>query len=592
VKSSGFFAAMQIAAAVLLFAFAGTEGKTTASSTPNGGVFAYEIHQDTMADKYYADEFGPIPLSGAPGCTVNIPLAGNFAANSPLSMPTMPLTLRWLYHVELSNASQYLAISIENNSAADFSIVQIAVGSVGTATINNLPHNSVGTAQCDAHGKTLDSMVSITASCTPSASGTFGAADKLAAAFSLNGLVANKVVVLDSMFAGYQRIFTNEYNIANALNLDYLDIRNGFFEYWITNHTGIELVLSVVHRNLWLSDFCRARNPQVRSASDLTGLSFIDSVNAFDGDIAARVQLFAQSTNAFNKFNISGTRLFPEWDQSDSQSVTKIDYVVNMGVFGRRITLAASDSISFVIKTHSFKFNDMSGTVMDALAMPGDSVTIPVPSSWTAGSGRFVFDVSSTIKMPDSARLDTLVASQTILAPVNPTVSCQWDTVFAPVANNAVIKGQTDFSGVFRLNPDSLRITGNVGIPAGSHVVLMNDLTDTADPSYFKYMGLMKIRDSLVFAPSAGVLRERAAPGRFACEALFPVLKYSVPVACRVSAEWLDMRGRLVYSYVNRWAGPGSYAVPVPAASWPGGVYCMVFRAGNFETKGKIVVVR
>ncbi len=594
-KSSRFSAAFALAAVTLLFLTVNTQARPLASSASMGGTFSFEMHQDTMADKYYADVFGPIPLSGAPAETLFIPLAGTYAAGTQIASPGIPFVIKYVYHVELMDAAQSVNVVVANNSGATFAALTVNAGTLGSSTINNLQPNSSGNLQFDARAKTIDSVMTVSIAVTPSTTGAFVAGDNLRVIFSLNGLIATKVVALDSMLAGYQRIFTNEYAITDTLNVDYLDISKGFFNYTVFNYTGLDLQLSIVHRNVWLTSFCKGKMPALNSITDLVGLTITDSNNAYVGEVtpgSTRIDFSAGQADSFSKTNLSGCRLFPEWDSAMKKSVTKVDYIINAGVYGRRVTLLAGDSLSFVIKTVMFKYLDISGTVMESYHLPGFSLTFAVPPSWTAGSGPNLFEYYIAVNMPNGALLDTLGTAQKIFGTKNPAINCQWLANIAHAANNATVNEQVDISPVLGPKPDSMCFTEENTIPAGTKVLLVNDLTDPTDSSYAKHIGRMTIRDSIAFAPSTIVEYDPVAPLSFACQAAFPVLRYSLPRQCRVSADFYDMKGRLVYSYVNKSQGPGSYALRIPTAPWPHGMYCMVFKAGSFGKREKVAVVR
>lgn len=599
-KSARVLVLTAMAAIAFQFLSVKIAGNTLAPSDPIGGTFSYAIAEDTMADQYYSSVFGPIPLSGTPVDSMSIPFTGSYSSGTPVLLPAWPLLkLKWVYHVELMDTVQFLTVNVANNSSANFSRVIIILGSFGADTINNLLAHSSAAAQYNVRAQVIDSVINVTVSFMPSNTGTFTAGvDNLSASMSLNGLYAAKVVVLDSMFAGYQRKITNECNITDTVNADYMDIDKGFFVYSATNFTGLELQLSIAHRNLWRTDFCKVRIPALNSVSDLVGLTNADTNVAYGGEVTpynARVDFPAGTVNKFSKTNISGCRMFPEWNPVTKKSVTKVDYRVNVGIYGRRVTLSAGDSLLFVIKTSAFKYTDMSGTLMETFKRSSDSLKFAMPASWTVGSSpdKFFCDFFTAVTMPQNAVVDTLVVSQNIFSAKNPDSNCQWTAPVIPAISGAFVREQADIARIIKLKPDTMCIlvTSNT-IPAGTHVVLVNDLLNPLDSSYNKYMGRMIIRDSISFAPSTGVRNGHPAPQAFAFTGTFPVLRYALPEQCRVSAACYDLRGRLVYSYVNKNQGPGSHALSIPAASWPHGAYCMVFKAGNFIRMGKVVVVR
>jgi hypothetical protein len=490
---------------------------------------------------------------------------------------------------------QFIFVTVSNISAADFSRVIITFGTLGADTIDNLGADATVSFSINAQAKVLDSVVAVSVSYTPSASGAFDAGNSLIVGMSLSDLRASRVEALDSLFNGYLRIITNEYSITDTVDVDYLDVDKGLFVYSATNHTGANMELSVVHRNLWQAEFCRTRIPPLNSVNDLAGLTRADSLLDYYGDVTpGSVNFPAGTVNKFSKTNISGIRMFPEWNPVTKNSVTKVDYCMNVAVMNKRLTLSANDSFEFDIHTTSLKYKEMSGTVMETYKRSSDSLKFAIPASWIAGPSpeNFFCDYFTAVNMPAGAVLDTLGVSQKIFSVKNADSSCQWSAIFAPAVRNTFISKQVDIARVIRLKPDTICIIASSNLPSGAHVVLENDLTNPTDSVYSKYIGRMIICDSLSFAPSAAVLHGHAAPQTFACEGMFPVLRYALREQCRVSAACYDLRGRLVYSYVNKSQGPGSYALPIPTSSWPRGAYCMVFKAGSFERMEKVVVVR
>jgi hypothetical protein len=593
-KSAEVLIVAGVATVVFQFLCIKTEGNTLASSASDGGGFSYEykIGQNSMPTHYFVDAFGPIPISGMPVETLNVPLAGNFTAATPIVSPTVPLKVKYVYHIETLDTVQNLDVTIVNNSPAIFSSVQITMGFIGSSTINNLLSNASGIAQFDVRNKIIDSVMNVSITITPSASGSFPAGNNLQVMFSLNGLKAATVMVLDSMLAGFQRTFTNEYSITDTLNVGYMDINTAFFTYSVTNYSSLELLLSVVHRNLWRTDFCSGRQPPLKSVGDLVGLNYVDSQNASNSNLAVREVLSAGQTNTYSKHNVSGNRLFPEWDPMNEESVTKVDYHVRVEVLGRRVNLRAGDSLRFVIQPSSFKYKEMSGIVMKRYQIPVFPYLFEAHPLLWPNLANFLCDYFISVNLPTGAVIDTLGVYQKIYGNMYPDSSCQWSAIFAPAVNNSFVNNQVDLARMLKLKPDSVCFKTYNIIPVGTRVLLVNDLTDTLDPSYSKYIGCMTIRDSLALAPSAAVLPNHADSRSFAFEGLFPVLRYYLSQKCHVSAACYDMRGQLVYSYVKDGQGPGSYSLSIPATSWSHGLYCLVFKAGSSVRKQKVLVVR
>ena len=491
----------QVIAMFLVFPVLKTDARPFLAATSVGGRVLYEIHQDSLKSAQFEDVFGPIPISGAPTNAVTIPLTGNYTAATPAASAAVPLSVKYVYQIML-DASQTLNLTVTNNSSADFSSVQVTLGALGSSTINSLAHSTSGVAQFNVGGKEMDSVVTITVTITPSASGTFAAGDNITASFSLNGLHATKVVVLDSLLKDYAKTFTNEYNLTDTVDVGYIDIAEGFFIYSITNYTNIDMLLSVTHRHVWRSDFCQGKKPPLTSVSDLVGLTYQDSLTASNCNIALREQLPANQTNQYSKHNISANRLFTEWNPVKQKSVTKVDCQVNIGVYGRRVTLSAGDSLSFMINTTSFHYMQMAGTVRQTFRRTSDTVKCAVPSSWS--SANHLWDFFTSVRMPDSAAMDTLAVTQNFFSPIAPDSSCRESTKFTPITGYSFVRNQCDITKIINLKPDSIYFTQSLTIPVGSRIKLVNDLVNPIDPDFSKYMGRMRIYDSVsISIPSA-----------------------------------------------------------------------------------------
>jgi hypothetical protein len=468
------------------------------------------ISEDSLADKTFSDVFGPIPIIGAPSDSVSVPLAGNFIANTPVTTPGVPLTLKLVYHIELMDTPQTMNVTVVNNSAADFSSVQLTAGTFGTSTINTLLHNTTATAQFNARAKVIDSVITVSLTVAPSTSGTFGATDNFGIIFSPNGLVASKVVVNDYLLAGYQRTFTNEYKLTDTVSVNYIDIDKGFFIYSVTNNSNLNLLLSVVHRHLWRTDFCQQQNPPLVSVSQLVNLTKNDSDNASNCKVVTNERILSHQTDSVGgqQHNISATRLFAEWDPDSQESVTKIDYIVGMDTAGKRVTLSAGDSMKFVIRTTSFKFKELSGVSMDEYHRTGTPSNIPVKLPWSKAvtdslRNHFILNkvlakTLTRITIPQGALIDTVHIHYDIASSVDSTIKTSSDAVLLHVTKDSLFERTVDITNVVNNYPDSVRVNISLTIPVQTRIIAENDLTDPTDlPAYNEYIGRMVLHGNV-----------------------------------------------------------------------------------------------
>jgi hypothetical protein len=394
--------------------------------------------------------------------------------------------------------------------------VIITLGALGTDTISNLQANATATAQYSARAKVIDSVMNVTISFTAGSTGAFAAGNNLKAGISFGSLFASKVIVLDSILVGYQKTFTNAYKLTDTVAVDYIDIGKGFFNYTVTNHTGAQLQISVTHRNLWRTDFCQGHVPPLNTVASIATLTKSDSDLAYGGEVTpntARVDFPAGDTSRFSKTNLSGYRLFPEWDTvvdngtAKPQSVTKVDYRIFAQVNNNRITLKSNDSLTFVIKTTSFKFIEMSGVTMDSVHRVGTPSDIPVKLPWgktvtDSLRGKFVLKqvlakTLTRLTIPQGAVIDTVRIHYDISSTTNPTIKTSQDAVLLHVIRDSVFERTVDITNVVNDYPDSVKVNVSMTIPYKTHSIIENDLTDPTDPTYSKFIGRMIIHGNV-----------------------------------------------------------------------------------------------
>jgi hypothetical protein len=499
---------------------------TVAFGFPTHDTASSVISEDSLADKTFESTFGPIPISGTPANTIPIPLAGPYVGGTAVSAPPVPVTVKYVYHVQFTNTTQNLLLTVTNNSAATtFSNVAITVGALGSSSVANLAPGATGSLTYSVGGKSIDSVVNVTVTVTPQASGVFAAGDNLSASFSMNGLTADRVVVMDSLLASFQQVFTNAYNLTDTVNVGYIDINKGHFIYSIYNYTGINLLLTVKHRNLWSSDFCIRKTPPLINVNDLAGLSKADSnLSLFDTVVNSDL-IKAQTSKAYEKANLSGYRLFPEWDTVTKKSVSKVDYVVNIAdIHGGRVTLSSADSLLFVIRATSFNFKEMYGYSMDEYLRNGTPSTIPVQLPWSKSvtdslRGNFQLQkvlakIKTNIVIPEGAFIDTMNVHYVITSITHPAVACSSNAVLLHVMKDSTYVRQVDITNVVNDFPDSVKVNVSLSIPVNTTIKAVNDLTDPTDSAYPKYIGRMIIHGIVNYdlvAPNCWVILDTAS---------------------------------------------------------------------------------
>jgi hypothetical protein len=240
------------------------------------------------------------------------------------------------------------------------------------------------------------------------------------------------------------------------------------------------------------------------SISDLVGLTYSDSQGAYGGEVTphtAKVDLPYGSTSRFSKMNLSGYRMFPEWNPTTKKSVTKVDYNFSVGLFGRRVTLNAGDSLGFVIRTTAFKFNEMYGIATEQYKRTGMASAVSVQYPWPVAvidslrgklvSNQVLAKFLTRLTVPQGATIDTMHVFHTISSATDFTVSVADSEVFLHVSRDSVYTRFVDITKVMNNYPNSVKVKIGTTIPVQTRIIMENDLTNATDPNYPKYMGRM-----------------------------------------------------------------------------------------------------
>lgn len=480
-------------------------GDTITLSLLQNDSVSYILRQDSMQTQNFHPFFGPIPISNAPVESMVIPLpAGSFniPSNTPLSKITSIL---------FDSTSPAMPVTITNNSSATIDSLSIAM--LGTKTTTSLGPNSSTTLQVPVAGQTISNGV-----LPVTIQGSAAAAARITVSFSCNGLLASYVQAMDSLIS-FSKVVTNDYNLTDTLDVDYIDILTGAFVYAFHNYTSIPLQINITQLNLWQTSYC-VQNSLVSVAS-LTAANALGLDSSFYFGQATFQPLGVAAGGSVTdslKYNLAGLRLFPIWDPNvgtaGGESVSRVIYTVsNVPPTGATETLWAGDSMLFTIRGPNFKFLEMAGTVMLPYVRAGDTAKVAVPYPWDSASSnslrnRLILskvwaDIflkpnlpDSTLLTPRRAMIDTLGIQYTIFNPANPSGSfVDSNATLHNVVNDTTFRlAPTNITSIVNQFPDSLYIAVGVKVPVGTHVRAINELTDPTSPDYKLYMGEMFVK--------------------------------------------------------------------------------------------------
>jgi hypothetical protein len=473
-----------------------TAPHSVAFSALHKDTFSFQQKQDTMANKTFHVNIGPIPLSSAGNINTTVPFgvaAGNLPNGlGPITVSnTLALNKIRQITFDVLPANAQLSVRLTNNTGVAIDNLTLSfpniLPSAPGQTIATIPAGSFQDVTINVAGQTIGSTVQTQVIATLGA-GTVSAGASLGVQISLAGTKASSVIVLDSLVSLVDT-FTNNYQISDSMNIDYADIKYGFFNYSINNSTGLKIILSAIYQDLWITPACIANN--VTHAGDLSVFAnLIDSSNYYSGIITkVPAHVLPHSNLDFGLQAISGSRILPTW--IDTISASRIDYFVRTDdPVGNWDTLTSADSMIFTISSSalSFSYGAMQGTLVKDYKKTSDTQTVAVPFPFPNNdrdSLRGKFNLSRVsanmnlkMDLPDSAFLDSLLVDFRILSPQFQNTWVDTNVSFGIIKKDTAYNRILNIAKVVNNFPDSLKILTFVTIPKGTKIRAINDQTN------------------------------------------------------------------------------------------------------------------
>ena len=344
-----------------------TAKDTVEFDAPSVNTTDYTINQDSLKSKTFTSILGAIPISNAPDINETIPYKAPLLVGTSLSTPGgIKLPLKMVYHLLLSASSGPLTVKLTNTANNEnLTNVSLTIGSLGTqvaAAIGAFGSPTCSTTvQFPVAGKSIDSTVTVNLTATLS-SGAPAVGSGLALSFSINGLKADSLIVDDSLVA-FNFTFSNDYKISDTVNIDYIDLRYGYFYYAIVNNSQVSLQVKAQHRNIWAEPFCVSKHWNKLSDIANASPSSLDSLAMLKSGGYETVGAHSKGTIA--QINVSGGRMFTQWETDSLRSVSWVDYSVanKPQKAGTKDTISANDSLTFKITPQFIQFEKLVGNL-------------------------------------------------------------------------------------------------------------------------------------------------------------------------------------------------------------------------------------
>lgn len=470
-----------------------TRGDTLEFSIYKTDSYEFEIKEEKLNDKTYTVSIGAVAISNAPELVQNInvtPQNGNFALS-------LPVTFQQVYQITFyDTVTNIMQVGIANMSDASINNFSLEIQDIGTQTVEYIAARQTAILQFPVSRKTINNQVLL------SVTGKSEAVQpvQMQITTSVNGLYASKVKV-DDHLVSLRREYVNPYELTDTLDIDYVDIKDGFFIYEVSNHTGIELRVRGIHEHLWKSSYAEI-NSYTRY-DQLTNISHQDSIENHFGFITnGEVIAPPQHEQAFSQENISQSRLFAVWDDAIQKSVTRVRYLVSTGnPTGDTITISSSDNLIFTIRS-DFKYNKLSGTVVKPYSTTSDTEKVAIEMPWGETSsdslrGRFILqnvysDVGFRTIASKNSYIDSVNFLLDIFIPDSPSCKSSASNQFTNVQNDSKHRCLVDITDIINQYPDTICMVSTMYVPRGSRIISVNDL-QVSDPDYSDYIGKMII---------------------------------------------------------------------------------------------------
>lgn len=474
-------------------------GDTIKLVKPATDSFDFETKEDDIDTQTVGTVIGVVPLTSASviGDTVALPAAaGVFSAS-------LPFTLDKIYSATFyDTATSVLAVNISNISAIELTNISVAISGVDTQVIASIPAGASRTAQLDLRNKSLSHSVSFDVSGTDAS----GGAKQLGLSFSLNGLIVRSCTVSDSLIQ-FEKTVNAVFEITDTVAMDYIDLSNGTFQYFVKNETGLELRAGVDHQHLWVQDFCSMKN--IENVNGLSVTTSSDSLTYYAGNkiLMGGKNILPHSDDLIAQPNIADRRLFTLWNTEKLKSCTNIRFsLATVAPKGDTVTINATDSVKFTIAAVSFRFKEFLGTVMMPYERDGDTqkvaITLPDPlnaSVMDSLRGHVVFtDVKGMINakpsMPERSYIDSMLVSFVAHPRNNGIIKDSTLTVFRNLSNDSTYIRSINITNVTNQFPDTVIINTKVIIPVGTRMRICNDIRESDVFNYDKYIGRMSVK--------------------------------------------------------------------------------------------------
>jgi len=445
---------------------------TITFATSQKDTVSYTISQKPFERLNYSVRLGALAIQNAPEENKSATFMQQGEVSLPFSVP-----LRKITRINFLDTINIFRITVDN--ASPFPIGDVSLSVVDTViSVETIDAGATHPFLFDMAGKSVtDSLDIIVTFTSPQPAG--GA---IGVRFSMNGLKVHDMTVEDSLIA-FSNEYSNRFNLNDTIKLDYIDIARGVFDYSIASFCRIPFYIKSVQDHIWNTEY--SREHEILGIDSLATLPSADSTE-FRGEMDD-IRIEKQSLTTVN-IDVSGSRLFPEWDSDMSLSFCNIRYGVEIRPVGEYADVSIDDSIQFTVSAKAFKYSELAGTVMRQLEHRIDTLKIALDLPWTGTApdsmkNRFLLSEVSTdfllaAALTGKSHIDTLGLDFSIFALEAGGATCSLNTMLINVADDSQFVRSMNIADIVNSFPDTIGIVAEIRIPVNSRVKFENVVDD------------------------------------------------------------------------------------------------------------------
>jgi hypothetical protein len=470
-----------------------TPGDTMTLSIDQSDSAIIEKRMVNLEKNTLEEEIGAIEIRNSDDVDVGFRFPFSGSVPVPVDVPmseTKPAEVKRLHWAVFDSASPELAVHIYNKSkelpVSDLHFSIINNGEViGSGYVPDLAPMDSAMVNTSFAGKRIDSIIDVSLSAT--IDGAAGRAsqdnDSITLRFNIDGQKIAAAAISDSLL-NFSETYSKQFEMSDTMEISYIDFDTTELSFAFSSPVDLQLALVAELRHLWDVSFASQRG--IESEGSLGEISSSDSARYYNGAIFSdTINAQPSLANQTGTIRFNTSRLLCRWDTTGKYSTG--DYVYHATIIprGAKVTFVKTDIFKFEMTPIRFPFVSLKGTLREPLSDSIEGKTTALNFPFDAGSlkekmrGKFLFSNFATsvflqVVLPPKSWLDTAKARVTIGIPGSPSSDSSINSLITGRDDTLHDTVGYDLTSLLNQFPDSLRVHGDIHIPAGTQLLIHN----------------------------------------------------------------------------------------------------------------------